>query len=370
MPTALDLFCGAGGLSAGLATTGFNLVGAVDAWPVAVETYRRNFKHPVVCADLGLLSGGELREMLGLGALRPDLVAGGPPCQGFSVQRIGADRDIRNQLVLEFARFVLDLRPRVFLMENVMGLLGSRGRLLAQRFEEMLVTGGYVVNHRRVNAAEYGVPQQRNRVFFYGWERLAFRRWRFPAAERTPAEFRTTWDAIGDLPSPSRDYSPSPTDALHRRTRMSPLNQQRLALIPPGGGFEDLPADLRANCHRNGAARIGHRGVYGRLAPDRPSATITARFDSFTRGRFAHPYEDRNITLREGARLQTFPDFFKFVGSQEEIAAQIGNAVPPLLASVLGKSLVEYLDQQEGDLAGHQSGSAVQIGLQMGDLLA
>lgn len=102
--------------------------------------------------------------------------------------------------------------------------------------------------------------------------------------------------------------------------------------------MEDLPVELRVDCHKDGAAKIGHRNVYGRLAADRPAGTITARFDSFTRGKFAHPREDRNITLREGARLQSFPDSFSFAGNQEEIAAQIGNAVPPKLAEALGKA--------------------------------
>src|SRR6185436_18146634 len=129
----------------------------------------------------------------------------------------------------------------------------------------------------------------------------------------------------------------------HRRTRLSALNLARLQHIPPGGGMEDLPIQLRADCHRDGPDKIGHRKVYGRLDPEAPAATITARFDSFTRGRFAHPFEDRNITLREGARLQTFPDTFAFKGTQEEIAALIGNSVPPRLAKEVGTALAAFL---------------------------
>jgi DNA (cytosine-5)-methyltransferase 1 len=128
-----------------------------------------------------------------------------------------------------------------------------------------------------------------------------------------------------------------------------------LRRIPEGGGFEDLPVDLRVNCHKQGAARIGHRNVYGRLAAGRPAATITARFDSFTRGKFGHPSEDRSITLREGARLQTFPDEFKFLGTQEQIAALIGNAVPPLLAETLGRALAGSL------LRGKEGSEAVEV---------
>jgi DNA (cytosine-5)-methyltransferase 1 len=127
---------------------------------------------------------------------------------------------------------------------------------------------------------------------------------------------------------------------------MSKLNEERIRLIPPGGGFEDLPVAMRAKCHRNGAAKIGHRAVYGRLSADSPAGTITARFDSFTRGRFGHPWEPRNITLREGARLQTFPDSHLFFGNQEEVAAQIGNAVPPTLAAAITTTIAAQLKKR------------------------
>jgi DNA (cytosine-5)-methyltransferase 1 len=151
-------------------------------------------------------------------------------------------------------------------------------------------------------------------------------------------------DVIGDLPRPPlTKEAAAARDPLHWQMGLSALNLERLRLIPPGGGFEDLPVSMRVNCHKNGAAKIGHRYVYGRLSPDRSSSTITGRFDSFTRGKFAHPYEHRNITLREGARLQSFPDKFAFTGTQEEITALIGNAIPPLVASVIGAAIHQHL---------------------------
>jgi DNA (cytosine-5)-methyltransferase 1 len=189
-----------------------------------------------------------------------------------------------------------------------------------------------------VNAVDYGAPQSRRRVFFYGWLR-GLPAFDFPVGDYAPGDYRTVRDAIADLPSPPDDRTPQPGDPLHRRTRLSALNLKRLQHIPPGGGMADLPEHLRAACHRDGPDKIGHRSVYGRLSNDAPAGTITARFDSFTRGRFAHPVEHRNITLREGARLQTFPDSFAFHGTQEEIAALIGNSVPPLLAERIGSAL-------------------------------
>lgn len=347
--TAVDLFCGAGGLTRGLVHAGFRVLGAVDDWDPALRSYAANFPHhPIRKADISRLDGSRLRHL----GLTPsvDLVAGGPPCQGFSIQRIGDDNDDRNDLVLAFGRLVLELAPRMFLMENVTGLLGSRGKATAGRFIRDMTTGGYQTRSAVLDAAAFGVPQIRRRVFFVGWRRGLLSEFEFPDPLLMETGFRNVRDAIGDLPSPPHDFSPMPGDPLHRRMRLSSKNLLRLGLVRPGGGFEDLPPDMRVECHRNGAAAIGHRYVYGRLDAARPAGTITARFDSFTRGQFAHPWENRNISLREGARLQSFPDDHVFLGTQEEIAAQIGNAVPPLLARAVCLAAHRHLTAPESTL--------------------
>jgi DNA (cytosine-5)-methyltransferase 1 len=343
--TALDLFSGAGGLSLGLTRAGFRIVGAVDSWKSAIASYEQNFAHPAIRADIGALTADQLWDELHSQPEPLDVVVGGPPCQGFSIQRIGPDADARNSLVLEFARLVTELAPRAFVMENVTGLVGQRGRALLARFVVIMEAAGYAVERTTVDAADFGVPQHRRRVIVYGW-RSDTKPLSLPnqADDVLPP---TVAQAIGDLP-PASQSSVDVRDPLHVESRMSDLNRTRLALIPPGGGFEDLPSDLRVACHREGAAKIGHRNVYGRLDPDQPAVTITARFDSFTRGKFAHPFEDRNITLREGARLQTFPDDFRFVGNREEIAALIGNAVPPLMAERLGSELRRQMEGGAG----------------------
>lgn len=340
--TALDLFSGAGGFSLGLEKAGFQVLGAADVWNVAAQSYRANFQHPIATCDLATTSGKALLKQLGIKNTSIDLLVGGPPCQGFSIQRIGGDHDARNNLVLEFARLVLEIGPRLFVMENVPGLLGKRGTELINEFVSRLKKGGYEVASTVINAADCGVPQLRKRVIFTGWKagQMPFH---FQPPQQPPSSYRTVASAFQGLPNPPADLSPHPADMLHRRTRLSPLNQRRMELIPPGGGMQDLPDELKVNCHKVGADKIGHRYVYGRLAPDRPAATITARFDSFTRGKFGHPIEPRNITLREGARLQSFPDSFKFFGSQEEIAAQIGNAVPPLAAESVARAAATHL---------------------------
>jgi DNA (cytosine-5)-methyltransferase 1 len=167
--TAIDLFCGAGGFSAGLLQAGFDIVGAVDAWPVAVETYGLNFTHPVLNADVSELTAATFWKRVGREPVPIDIVVGGPPCQGFSIQRRGNDEDARNDLVSMYARFVCDVRPRMFIMENVPGLLGKRGREILDRFVTTVERGGYGVRYALVNAADFGVPQRRRRVLFFGW---------------------------------------------------------------------------------------------------------------------------------------------------------------------------------------------------------
>lgn len=333
---AIDLFSGAGGLSRGLIEAGFEVTAAFETWAPALSSYRANFRHPSFDLDVSVLDTATFMR-LGIEP-EPDLVAGGPPCQGFSIQRIGDDADDRNDLVLAFGRAVIALNARSFIMENVPGIMGGRGKAVVSRFLSQMRTAGCEGVDSVLDAADYGVPQFRRRVFFVGWKSDALGSFRFPAALGDARV--TVRAALKDLDPPPTDYSPAKGDPLHRRTRLSRLNQLRLSKVPPGGGFEDLPVELRATCHKEGAERIGHRSVYGRLHPDRPANTITGRFDSFTRGRFAHPLEDRNITLREGARLQGFPDDHVFLGTQEEIAAQIGNAVPPPLAGAVASALV------------------------------
>ncbi|MGW3897437.1 DNA cytosine methyltransferase [Micromonospora profundi] len=344
---AVDLFSGAGGMSLGLGDAGFSVLAAFDNWAPAVRSYQANFGHPIYESDVSKLTANGLAEMSGVPVGGLDLLAGGPPCQGFSIQRIGVDIDTRNDLVLEFARLVVELQPRMFLMENVPGLLGRRGAYTFSRFGQILAAAGYEWIIHRIDAVDYGVPQSRRRVLAIGW-REGERPFVLP---KPHAVHVTVGQAFADLPKPAPPGTRNHVDPLHVNSRLSPINAERLKHIPPGGGFMDLPVELRVNCHRNGADAIGHRAVYGRLHPDKPAGVITARFDSFTRGRFAHPTEDRNITLREGARLQSFPDGFVFLGNREEIAAQIGNAVPPAVATSVGTAIIQHL----GDPTGQRS---------------
>jgi DNA (cytosine-5)-methyltransferase 1 len=341
---AVDLFCGAGGLSLGLQRAGFEVAAAVDNDAWATATYRRNLGDHVLQRSLTELTPKVLMRTAGLQQGDCDLLAGGPPCQGFSVQRRGDDKDSRNALVLTYLRFVTELMPRFFLMENVEGLASRRGREFLDTLIQKTSRLGYHVQTAKLNAVDYGIAQERTRLFVIGERTTGTPLFNFPERTHRFGTYRTVRDAIGDLPRPPIDGSPHPTVPNHfQEGRLSATNLARIRCVPEGGGRDDLPRRLQLACHRDNPTHR-HKDVYGRLAWDLPSGTITARFDSFTRGRFGHPEQDRSITCREGARLQTFPDDFIFLGNREEVARQIGNAVPPVLAETVGKQIVAALN--------------------------
>lgn len=347
LPKVIDLFCGAGGLALGLQRAGFFISASVEFDPKACATYRNNLGNHLIERDIHLLSVPELLDFAKLAPGECHLLAGGPPCQGFSVQRRGSDADPRNDLVLQYLRFVEGVLPKFFLMENVSGLMSARGRPFLDKVLSRVSELGYTTHLTKLDAAEFGVPQMRKRVILVGERASASEAvFKFPSPLVKEGEFRTVRQAIGNLPSPPQDGSVHPDVPNHaREKRLSSINIERLQHIPPGGGREFLPEHLQLPCHQNNP-KHRHMDVYGRLEWDKPAGTITARFDSFTRGKFAHPVEHRSLTLREGARLQTFPDSFVFIGSREEVAKQIGNAVPPVLAEVLGGAVIEALSMK------------------------
>lgn len=352
-PKAMDLFCGAGGLSLGLKRAGFSSVLAVDNWSAAQETFECNFPDvPFLLADIDQLQGGDLLDAAGLrGGERPTLVTGGPPCQGFSSAGKRKPKDPRNTLVGTFARLVAELMPPFFLFENVEGFLtAGRGSAIFALLDPIL-EAGYQTHLCKVNAANYGVPQLRKRVIAIGalgiepsFPALTHSAFGAPGAHlasrflpRTP----TIHETIGDL-----EKVPACLDG-HVREPLEGLDLQRSVALKPGQTMRNLPIDLqhesysrRANrrvrdgmpTERRGGAPAGLR----RLRPDEPSKAITGSAIS----EFLHPFLDGFLTIRECARLQTFPDEFSFMGTKNEQALLIGNAVPPGLAEAFGRSLL------------------------------
>ena len=355
-PKAIDLFCGAGGLSLGLKCAGFSTALAVDNWAAAQKAFACNFPDvPFLLADIDQLRITDLLDAAGIqGDEQPTLIAGGPPCQGFSSAGRREPKDPRNTLVGTFAHLVAELTPQFFLFENVEGFLTTgRGSAIVALLDPIL-EAGYQIHLRKVNAANYGVPQLRKRVIAVGALGVAPS---FPAPThsaygapgahlagkylpRTP----TIQEAIGDL-----ENGPARCDG-HFREPLEGLDLQRCIALGPGQTMKDLPVDLqhesyqrRANrrvkdgmpTERRGGAPSGLR----RLRSDEPSKAITGAAIS----EFLHPSLNGFLTIRECARLQTFPDEFDFLGTKSEQALLIGNAVPPLLAEAFGRSaLCDY----------------------------
>jgi DNA (cytosine-5)-methyltransferase 1 len=341
----VDLFCGAGGLSLGFQQAGFEPVFAIDFDRYACATYAANIGDHVRELDLAGAHPSEIANLI-LAEVGPvDVVAGGPPCQGWSVQRRGAVVDARNDLTLQFAAVATALHPLAIVMENVPTILGKRGSEHLRQIECMFNAAGYSMTKRVIDAAWYGVPQSRRRALVVAIRRDIGAEFYFPPPTVDSDSIVTVRNAIEDLPTPPPDGSEHPDYANHRRVLVSKANLERLKYVPEGGGRLDVPKHLQLPCHKNDN---GHRhlDVFGRLWWDRPAGTITAMFDNFTRGRFAHPTENRNITAREGARLQSFPDEFVFVGPKKDVARQIGNAVAPAMAKAVASALSECLDHR------------------------
>ena len=320
-PTAFDSFCGCGGLTTGLKTAGFRVLGAVDVDPLSVETYEAN--HPEVKvwqADIRDLDPNEVRNALGLEKGELDLLAGCPPCQGFSTMRTlnGAVRvdDPRNDLLMEFLHFVEEIRPRSVMMENVPGLAeDERFRVFCMRMKEL----GYIGDHRILDAAEFGVPQRRRRLIY-----LAGMDVEIPFAEKADAR-KTVKAAIGRLPKAGESGDPL-HDMPENRT---PRVMEIIRRIPKNGGSRrDLPEEFLLECHKR---CTGFKDVYGRMAWGNVAPTITSGCFNPSKGRFLHPEEDRAITMREAALLQGFPKRYKFPVNRGKIAIalMIGNALPP-----------------------------------------
>lgn len=347
--TCIDSFCGAGGLALGLIRAGFDIVLSFDNDPNCIATMQRNsdyFHHKAECMGIEDILAGNILKNTGIKRGELFLLAGGPPCQGFSIQRIGKDTDKRNKLVTAYGKLLEILLPKYFLMENVPGITGKRGTHFLSQIIAKAEKLGYCVHEKILNAQNYGVPQRRKRMILVG-ERLDMGAPNFIYPQPSD-EIVTVRETIDFLPSPPDDGSTHPDYSLHRKDRLSAINQARIKALKPGEGRDALPEELLANCHRISSAKIGHPNVYGRMPWDDVAPTITARFDSFTRGMFGHPEQTRSISLREGALLQTFPLNFDFLGTKVSIAKQIGNAVPVNFAYAIANQIVKcYLAKTE-----------------------
>lgn len=339
---AIDLFCGAGGLTRGLLDARINVVAGFDQDPSCEYPYTRN--QPVVfrLADVTKIVGTELSALYPPGAVR--LLAGCAPCQPFSTYTQGKNprTNPKWQMIRQFERLVRETKPELVTMENV-PRLQRQGEF--RGFVRSLRGQGYHVTFAVVRCEDYGVPQLRRRLVLLA-SRLGTVS--LPSPSGPHMSVRTVGNALTRAHlEPLEAGQESKTDVLHRASSLSPKNLKRIRASVPGGSWRDWPAHLQANCHRRRPGRK-YVSVYGRLRPDKPSPTITTQFHGFGSGRFGHPFQDRAITPREAALLQTFPRNYRFVEPGKSVhigtlARLIGNAVPVLLAKAIGRAIRDHV---------------------------
>jgi len=341
---AIETFSGAGGMSLGLLQAGYDVRLAFDINEFAIKTYNQNIGSHGYVIDAASISGSDLLAMARLSDVRLDLLSGGPPCQGFSKQKRGAHLlgDQRNRLVLEYARLVRETNARAFMFENVEIFGQKRGGDLISEIKEQLFN--YKISIFFICSSNFGLAQRRGRFLMIGFDRSECDS--VPVLELS-SQKRTVRDVIEYLPPPPDDYSEHPNYPNHIKCRITKENETRFSYVPPGGGWQNIPNHLRLACHKDVNVKSGGwPDVYGRLEWEGQCPTITAGFDSFTRGRYGHPEQNRSLTLREGALLQGFPEQFRFYGTRHDVRLQIGNAVPPPVAKSAGEAIRRVLNSE------------------------
>ena len=340
--SVVDIFCGAGGLSHGFTLEGFDVCAGIDIDPACRHAYERNNDARYIEKDVADIRGEDICALFA--KAQPRVLVGCAPCQPFSSYN-QKRLDAKWKLLGEFGRLVKEVQPDVVSMENVPRLVNFHGGELLKGFLCDLETAGYAVWSQVVDCAAYGVPQTRLRLVV-----LASRVGTIELVPptRTSDHYRTVRDAIARLP-PVAAGEAAQDDPLHRASRLSAVNLARIRAAKPGQTWHDWDPSLVAKCHRKSTGRW-YRSVYGRMRWDAPAPTITTQCNGFGNGRFGHPEQDRAISLREAALLQTFPRGYEFFNPNERwfvsaAARCIGNAVPVALGRAVAQSVARTLSK-------------------------
>ncbi len=356
----IDLFCGCGGFSKGFEQAGFTIRLGIDIWQDAVTTYKANFPYAAtIVGDISNITGDDLLSAARMSADDVDVIIGGPPCQGFSLSGKRMLNDPRNVLYKSFVRIVDTIQPKAFVMENVPGLVKLFNGQVKEQVVEDFTNIGYHVEMKQLTASDYGVPQARKRIFFVGLNKSKVKSPCFIFPTETHGEeklpFVTCQDALSDLDfigdtillkehaqyrmNPQSDYQrfmrQGATELLnHVATIHTEKTRNIIAMVPDGGNYKDLPQELWSTRKVNIA--------WTRMDSKKPCFTI----DTGHNHHF-HYRANRVPTVRESARIQSFPDTFEFIGIKTSQLKQVGNAVPPLLAQAIAKNIIMALEVKE-----------------------
>jgi DNA (cytosine-5)-methyltransferase 1 len=354
----VDLFCGIGGLSLGFKNEGFDIIAGVDSDASCKYAYETNISADFLGMDITKLTGAKVKRLFETKDSSYRVLIGCAPCTPFSLYstryRKAKRSDSRWGLLTEFARLVRQTKPDVISMENVPQLTGHK---VFRDFLASLERTGYHVSYQRVRAEQYGVPQCRTRLVLIA---SRFGRVELPPPTHVGRPV-TVRDAIGELPKIDAG-KPCQTDRLHVTRGLTPKNMERLRATTEGGSWKDWDPALQLACHRKKGGKT-FRSVYGRMSWDAPSPVITTQCLGIGNGRFGHPKQNRAISIREAALLQTFPKTFRFVAPKEPVvglwlARHIGNAVPVKLSRVIARTIKKHLADvsAQRDVAGLAAG--------------
>ena len=338
--TVVDLFCGGGALSYGFLLEGFLIACGYDIDESCRFSFEKNNEASFIRRDMIEISHIELAKKFS--PELPRILIGCAPCQPFSRYSQG-HKDPKWQLFRDFAHLAVDVDPDIVTMENVPQLVRFKGGRVFSNFVETLRGAGYIVRWMIANCLDFGVPQNRFRLVLIGSKHGEPN---LPECTHSSDDYVTVSQTIGNMP-PLTAGQVDAVDRLHCASGLSELNLKRIRASRPGGTWKDWPPDLVTKCHRKDTGR-GYASVYGRMRWDRPSPTITTQFYGFGNGRFGHPEQDRALSLREGAILQTFPRDYTFVQPSEpphftKIGRIIGNAVPVRLAQAIARAIKAHL---------------------------
>lgn len=343
----VDLFCGVGGLTYGLRQSGLNVVAGFDIEESCKYPYEYNNHTHFHCKNIRDVSVDEINQCYSNDAIK--VLVGCAPCQPFSQmsfkyqnnEKTKRENDSRYDLLLEFSRLIKGVQPDIVSMENVPKIRETK---VFNEFLDVLKNIGYNVDYKVVYCPDYGIPQNRRRFVL-----LAAKKHGAKLLDKifTKDKYLTVRDAIGDLPS-VKSGEVDAVDVLHQTAKLSDINLKRIKASKPGGTWKDWPEELRCECHRKQSGQT-YTSVYGRMCWDNIAPTITTQFYCFGTGRYGHPEQDRALTLREGAMIQTFPKDYRFVEPNtkftlKEVARKIGNAVPVKLGEIIGRSIIKYLN--------------------------
>ena len=343
---AVDLFCGIGGLTNGLEKAGINVIAGLDFELGCKYAYEQNNTAKFINADITKTESSEVDKLYPKDGYK--ILAGCAPCQPFSkyTHRYRKDgyKDDKWRLLYYFGNIAKDISPDIIAMENVPELRNTK---IFKDFVKQIKAMNYHVQYKVVYCPDYGIPQCRKRLIL-----LASK---FSSIEIMPPthkkeSYKTVREAIGNLPTLASGQT-DPNDPMHTCTKLSPTNLERIKASKPGGTWRDWPDDLQLKCHKKNSGQ-SYPSVYGRMNWDEPSPTITTQFYGYGNGRFGHPEQNRALSLREGAILQSFPADYKFIDpdgpiNTRKLGIQIGNAVPVELGHVIGLSIIEHIKEYE-----------------------